>query len=238
LLFHASTFTEQSKYVRKFDWTRVRPTTSDVVARPIPDPSPRPPPSSPPPPAAPTHLHTRQFIFVGYNHDVAILRSLSTALRCAPTRRIGLCCTNCGTGTTTLWRRNNDGEPVCNACGLYFKLHGVNRPLAMRKDGIQTRKRKPKKSSQESGGSSTSQISNSHQQQGDPTKLVNISSDRGYISHASLILANSGIKSEPVPSQYQDHVTEQSSYSHYNPTAHYNLQHATDYLGNKLMASS
>lgn len=60
-------------------------------------------------------------------------------------RRMGLCCTNCGTQTTTLWRRNNEGEPVCNACGLYFKLHGVNRPLAMRKDGIQTRKRKPKK---------------------------------------------------------------------------------------------
>jgi ribosomal protein L34E len=54
-------------------------------------------------------------------------------------RRIGLCCTNCGTTTTTLWRRNNDGEPVCNACGLYYKLHGVVRPLAMRKDGIQER---------------------------------------------------------------------------------------------------
>ena len=60
------------------------------------------------------------------------------------TRRMGLCCTNCGITNTTLWRRNNEGEPVCNACGLYFKLHGVNRPLAMRKDGIQTRKRKPK----------------------------------------------------------------------------------------------
>lgn len=53
------------------------------------------------------------------------------------TRRLGLCCTNCGTTTTTLWRRNAEGEPVCNACGLYHKLHGVNRPLAMRKDGIQ-----------------------------------------------------------------------------------------------------
>ncbi|XP_058449477.1 GATA-binding factor A isoform X2 [Malaya genurostris] len=73
-------------------------------------------------------------------------------LKKTATRRLGLCCTNCGTRTTTLWRRNNDGEPVCNACGLYFKLHGVNRPLAMRKDGIQTRKRKPKKSSSGTGG--------------------------------------------------------------------------------------
>ncbi|CAL1544911.1 unnamed protein product [Lymnaea stagnalis] len=59
-------------------------------------------------------------------------------------RRVGLSCANCHTTTTTLWRRSNEGEPVCNACGLYYKLHGVNRPLAMKKDGIQTRKRKPK----------------------------------------------------------------------------------------------
>ncbi|EHH28277.1 GATA-binding factor 4 [Macaca mulatta] len=59
-------------------------------------------------------------------------------------RRVGLSCANCQTTTTTLWRRNAEGEPVCNACGLYMKLHGVPRPLAMRKEGIQTRKRKPK----------------------------------------------------------------------------------------------
>lgn len=57
-------------------------------------------------------------------------------------KRAGTVCANCHTSTTTLWRRNASGEPVCNACGLYFKLHNVNRPLAMKKDSIQTRNRK------------------------------------------------------------------------------------------------
>ncbi|KAG9260152.1 erythroid transcription factor-like [Astyanax mexicanus] len=57
-------------------------------------------------------------------------------------KRAGTQCANCQTSTTTLWRRNVNGEPVCNACGLYFKLHNVNRPLTMKKDGIQTRNRK------------------------------------------------------------------------------------------------
>lgn len=57
-------------------------------------------------------------------------------------KRAGTQCSNCQTTTTTLWRRNASGEPVCNACGLYYKLHNVNRPLTMRKDGIQTRNRK------------------------------------------------------------------------------------------------
>ncbi|KAL4646266.1 GATA-binding factor 1-like [Arapaima gigas] len=57
-------------------------------------------------------------------------------------KRAGTQCANCNTSTTTLWRRNANGEPVCNACGLYFKLHNVNRPLTMKKEGIQTRNRK------------------------------------------------------------------------------------------------
>ncbi|XP_050355437.1 GATA-binding factor 5-A-like isoform X4 [Nymphalis io] len=75
------------------------------------------------------------------------VEGMARGMKKSAARRHGQCCTNCGSRNTTLWRRNNDGEPVCNACGLYYKLHGINRPLAMRKDGIQTRKRKPKKSS-------------------------------------------------------------------------------------------
>ncbi|TRY56093.1 hypothetical protein DNTS_007817 [Danionella cerebrum] len=73
--------------------------------------------------------------------------------RMSSSRRIGLSCANCQTSTTTLWRRNADGEPVCNACGLYTKLHGVPRPLAMKKEGIQTRKRKPKTLNKSKGSS-------------------------------------------------------------------------------------
>lgn len=43
-------------------------------------------------------------------------------------RRAGTCCANCQTTTTTLWRRNANGDPVCNACGLYYKLHNVSPP--------------------------------------------------------------------------------------------------------------
>ncbi|XP_072344083.1 GATA-binding factor 2-like isoform X2 [Scyliorhinus torazame] len=57
-------------------------------------------------------------------------------------KRAGTLCSNCLTSTTTLWRRNITGDPVCNACGLYYKLHNVNRPLTMKKEGIQTRNRK------------------------------------------------------------------------------------------------
>ncbi|XP_029581147.1 GATA-binding factor 6-B [Salmo trutta] len=76
--------------------------------------------------------------------------------RMSSSRRIGLSCANCQTSTTTLWRRNAEGEPVCNACGLYTKLHGVPRPLAMKKEGIQTRKRKPKTLNKTKGSSGNS----------------------------------------------------------------------------------
>ncbi|KAK3071170.1 Sodium- and chloride-dependent GABA transporter 1 [Teratosphaeriaceae sp. CCFEE 6253] len=50
-------------------------------------------------------------------------------------------CTNCFTQTTPLWRRNPEGHPLCNTCGLFLKLHGVVRPLNLRTDLIKKRNR-------------------------------------------------------------------------------------------------
>ncbi|KAF1796473.1 hypothetical protein FB192DRAFT_1314642 [Mucor lusitanicus] len=50
-------------------------------------------------------------------------------------------CYNCSTQTTPLWRRDPSGNPLCNACGLFLKLHGVVRPLSLKTDVIKKRNR-------------------------------------------------------------------------------------------------
>jgi len=50
-------------------------------------------------------------------------------------------CSNCGTTNTSTWRRGEGGERICNACGLYFKLHKVQRPKSMRVSVVHNRRR-------------------------------------------------------------------------------------------------
>ncbi|CAK7565648.1 MAG: GATA type transcriptional activator of nitrogen-regulated proteins [Sporothrix epigloea] len=52
-----------------------------------------------------------------------------------------IACQNCSTTITPLWRRDENGRTICNACGLYYKLHGVHRPTFMKKSVIKRRKR-------------------------------------------------------------------------------------------------
>lgn len=50
-------------------------------------------------------------------------------------------CSNCQTTTTPLWRRDAEGNALCNACGLFQRLHGVMRPLSLKTDVIKKRNR-------------------------------------------------------------------------------------------------
>ncbi|KDE08866.1 hypothetical protein MVLG_00964 [Microbotryum lychnidis-dioicae p1A1 Lamole] len=50
-------------------------------------------------------------------------------------------CLNCQTTNTPLWRRDADGRPLCNACGLFRNLHGVDRPANLNTGVIKKRNR-------------------------------------------------------------------------------------------------
>ncbi|KAI9054983.1 hypothetical protein LZ554_002126 [Drepanopeziza brunnea f. sp. 'monogermtubi'] len=50
-------------------------------------------------------------------------------------------CGNCATSTTPLWRRDEVGSVLCNACGLFLKLHGRPRPISLKTDVIKSRNR-------------------------------------------------------------------------------------------------
>ncbi|GFX31769.1 GATA-binding factor A [Trichonephila clavipes] len=148
--------------------------------------------------------------------------------RKATNRRAGQICTNCGTTNTTLWRRNNHGEPVCNACGLYYKLHGVNRPPAMKKEGIQKRKRKPKNANQQDTRKKSLPATTGTKSPGD---LTSSTSNNNYsMSTASNNYAsNHSATTTPTPPNSGDSgvLHRQHSQQHLNSSSSHHIQHHT-----------
>ncbi|KAH9283408.1 Erythroid transcription factor [Echinococcus granulosus] len=96
-----------------------------------------------------------------------------------PSSRSGTICSNCKTSQTSLWRRAPEGDVVCNACGLYRKMHGRQRPLTMRRDLIQTRKRRCAKKHL----SSSNHLQQQQQQQWHEPRLESIDGQ----AHSSII---------------------------------------------------
>ncbi|KAJ7633562.1 hypothetical protein DFH06DRAFT_1272402 [Mycena polygramma] len=52
-------------------------------------------------------------------------------------------CSHCHPRETSVWRRNKDGDQVCNACGVYQRLRGNERPLSLVKHKVKPRGKHP-----------------------------------------------------------------------------------------------
>ncbi|KAJ7342396.1 hypothetical protein DFH08DRAFT_703721, partial [Mycena albidolilacea] len=56
-------------------------------------------------------------------------------------------CSHCHTHRTSVWRRSKTGAKLCNACGVYARLRGRDRPLILRRNKIRPRCKHPKQQS-------------------------------------------------------------------------------------------
>lgn len=71
--------------------------------------------------------------YAGYYAQAASIKNNNRETKKKSKNRI---CSNCQTTTTPSWRRGPNGKSLlCNACGLYQKLHNRSRPYSVNSEG-------------------------------------------------------------------------------------------------------
>ena len=144
--------------------------------------------------------------------------------RVSSCRREGTACANCSTVTTTLWRRTVSGDIVCNACGLYQKIHNQPRPITLKKDSVQTRKRKQNKGEH--------QLSSSHLQFPSSVKMEGMMMGSGLGSSTSS--ASSSFYSNAYWSQFQQSSMAAASY----PASYYSQYYSANPAASQTYATT
>ncbi|THV00280.1 glucocorticoid receptor-like (DNA-binding domain) [Dendrothele bispora CBS 962.96] len=111
-------------------------------------------------------------------------------------------CHNCQTTTTPLWRKDDEGNFLCNACGLYHKLHGYARPVVLRTDTIRPRARIHNRQHTASASAPSTRKGHSKQSQSSSQKSSPASSPRPpqrlLLRHPSTTSLAGGESNSPV----------------------------------------
>jgi hypothetical protein len=127
-------------------------------------------------------------------------------------------CYNCHTTTTPLWRRDPQGHPLCNACGLFLKLHGAVRPLSLKTDVIKKRNRNtnnPKTPTRKPKVEKSSQVNIAPQE---ATRGASGASDATHATHAATnaavnaILESIGIHLDSLPDELLPLIASAANY--------------------------
>ena len=111
-------------------------------------------------------------------------------------------CRNCSTTVTPLWRRGVDGKHLCNACGLYYKIHQKDRPHELKTDSIRSRIRTKQDVYEYSGYKKNLVYSYSGGESRESNKYIKYSGDSKYIKYSGDSIKDSKNNNKYVNNKY------------------------------------